>query len=286
VTVREHGQNLGPRELEVFSPAACVHLAQQLHRAGVRRLELFSCVSPRVAPAMHPDRIQAIAAGVGAPPGLEIVTLVPNPRGYDGFLELGLGAGGWGHTVGLFHSAVEAHNRANVRRSIDESVTEMREIAARAARDGSPVCAYLSAAFGYRDDDGLHRVGAERRRDQIRRLFDLGATLVTLSDLQGLADEEHTQRVWDDVLDLDGGAYAAALGYHPHHVGPARAVDLVEAAYHSGVRCFDGSLRATGGCVTGAPGNAPSGRSLERLARLGADTGVDAAAVRALDLPV
>lgn len=285
MTVREHGQNLGPPELDAFSSAACIHLAQQLYRAGVRRLELLSCVSPRVAPAMSPERIAAIAAGVGAPPGLELVTLVPNLRGYRAFVELGLGADGWGHTVGLFHSAVEAHNRANVRRSIDESVAEMRQIAAQAARDGNPVSAYLSAAFGYHDDGGYHPVGADRRRDQLRRLFELGARMVTLSDLQGLADEDHTRRVWDDVLAVDGGAHAAALGYHPHHVDPERAVDLVEVAYRAGVRCFDGSLRATGGCVTGAPGNAPSGRVLARLARLGADHGVDVAAVRALDLP-
>ncbi len=285
VTLREHGQNVPAADLERFTVGERVALARALVDAGVRRIEVLSCVHPRVAPAMAPELLRAVARGLGRPAGVEIVTLVPNVRGYDSFVELGLGAGGAAHTVGLFHSAVERHNRANLRRSIDATVREMSAVFRRAHRDGTRVASYVSAAFGYVENGRLYRVADHVLADQVRRQLDLGASLVTLSDLQGLAGREETRRVWDMLLALDGGAHAPRLGYHAHHADPDRAVDLVEAAYRAGVRAVDASLRATGGCVTGAPGNAPTGRVLRRLEALGGLTGVDATAVAALAPP-
>ena len=54
----------------------------------------------------------------------------------------------------------------------------------------------------------------------------------------------------------------------------------MRAAYDAGIRLFDASLGATGGCVTGAPGNVPTEGVIELLEGLGADTGVDLNAVR------
>jgi hydroxymethylglutaryl-CoA lyase len=143
--------------------------------------------------------------------------------------------------------------------------------------------AYVSAAFGFVDGGGCrHPVPAATVRDQVRRLFDLGAALVTLSDLQGVATTDETSHLWDSVLAMDGGMFAARMGYHPHHEDPRGAVDLIGAAYRAGVRCFDSSLAAAGGCVTGAPGNAPTEGVLARLEGMGADTGIDVAAVAGL----
>jgi isopropylmalate/homocitrate/citramalate synthase len=178
---------------------------------------------------------------------------------------------------------MDEHNIANLGWTVGESVASIAEIAGRAAADGVRLSAYVSAAFGYRHEGRFVPVADEQLADQVRRLFDLGACMVTLSDLQGLADPHETARVWDRVLGLDGGAHAGQLGYHPHHVDPHQAVERVEAAYGVGVRCFDASLRAAGGCITGAPGNAPTEQVLRRLHRLGARTGIDEAAVAGLE---
>jgi hydroxymethylglutaryl-CoA lyase len=180
---------------------------------------------------------------------------------------------------------VEAHNIANLGVSIEEAVRGIHEVTRRALADGTPVSAYVAAAFGYREGGQIYRASHDELADHVRRCFDMGARLVTLSDLQGLADEQETRRVWERILDLDGGVYASRLGYHAHHVEPARAVDLVEAAFHAGVRCFDTSLLSTGGCVTGAPGNAPTEGVLQRLHQLHAQTGIDSQAVAALTPP-
>lgn len=266
-----------------FTAGERARLALALREVGFRRLEVLSCVHPGVAPAMARDQLEAALEILGRPSDLEVVTLVPNERGYDTFLELGLGPGGYGHTVGVFHSAMDAHNLANVGRPVADTVAMIGRVARRAALDGVRMTAYVSAAFGFVDDGGgRHEVPLATLADRIRRHFDVGASQVTLSDLQGLADPDETARIWDAVLELEGGSYAAQLGYHPHHADPARAVDLVEAAYRAGVRCFDASLAAAGGCVTGAPGNAPTEGVLARLDALGADTGVDTGAVAGL----
>ncbi|MDP7115195.1 MAG: hypothetical protein QGH45_24685, partial [Myxococcota bacterium] len=199
------------------------------------------------------------------------------------FGELGLGPRGSGHTVGVFQSAMDAHNLANVGRPVADTVAENERIARRAAQDGVRLAAYVSAAFGFVDAGGrAHPVSIEAVKDQVRRHFDLGAALVTLSDLQGVATPDETSRLWDAMLAIDGGMFAAQLGYHPHHADPRAAVDLAEAAYRAGVRCLDSSLAAAGGCVTGAPGNAPTEGVAARLAALGAETGIDLAAASGL----
>jgi hydroxymethylglutaryl-CoA lyase len=283
VTLREHGQNVSAAGLVRFTPGVRARLALALRVAGFRRIEVLSCVHPRIAPAMAREQLESVLAELGRPTGLEVVTLVPNERGYDAFEELDLGPRGFGHTVGVFHSAMDVHNLANVGRPVADTVAEIERIARRAALDGVRLTAYVSAAFGFVDAGGRsHPVSVDAVQDQVRRHFDLGAAQVTLSDLQGLADGEETARRWDAVLAMDGGAFAPQLGYHPHHVDPAAAVDLVEAAYRAGVRCFDASLAAAGGCVTGAPGNAPTEGVAARLAALGAETGIDLAAASGL----
>ena len=285
VTLREHGQNVPASQLSRFTPSSRAELALAFRDAGFVRIEVLSCVSPKVAPAMALGQLSAVARAMGRLDGVEVVSLVPNLRGYASFRELGLGNGGLQHTVGVFHSAVEQHNIANLGVSINETLTGLREVARRALADGTPVSAYVAAAFGYREEGQIFRVSHCELADHVRRCFDMGARMVTLSDLQGLADEQETRRLWERVLDLDGGAYSSRLGYHAHHVEPQRAVDLVEAAFRAGVRCFDTSLLSTGGCVTGAPGNAPTEGVLRRLHLLHAQTGVDSQALAALAPP-
>jgi len=279
VTLREHGQNVSAAELDTFTPESRARFAHALRSAGLRRLEVLSCVSPAAAPAMARPQLEQLLAALGTMDGVEIVTLVPNLRGYDSFLEIGLGPDERGHTAGVFHSAMDEHNLANLGRTVTESVDQMRQIARRAAADGVRLSSYVSAAFGFACNGGVVHVPIDTLCDQVRCQFDLGSVLVTLSDLQGLASESETRRTWDVLLNMAGGAYADRLGYHPHHSRPDLAVDRIETAFRAGVRCFDASVGATGGCVTGAPGNAPTEGVLQRLHAIGAQTGVDQAEV-------
>ncbi|MFC1482564.1 hypothetical protein ACFL51_02035 [Myxococcota bacterium] len=282
VTLREHGQNVTRADLHRFDVDLRIATAKRLVQAGVRRLEVLSCVSPRIAPAMDASLAGPVAQGIGRPPGTRLVTLVPNRQGLETFLRLGLGADGLGHTGGVFFSAVEAHNRANLGRSVAESLEEIRAVAREAQQREIPLVGYVSAGFGFRPapEKPVIPVDESDLRAYAAELFDLGAQTVTVSDLQGVAGPTQTASTLAALLEALPAEQRARLGYHPHHADRAAGLDLVEVAYDAGVRLFDASLGAAGGCVTGAPGNVPTEGVLERLEARGARTDIDLDAVK------
>jgi hydroxymethylglutaryl-CoA lyase len=284
VTLREYGQNVPAEFLHHFAPEIRVQIARRLIAAGLTQLEVLSCVNPKVAPAMHPKALETISTALGRPKGVRLITLVPNRAGYKNFLLLGLGPDGCNHTMGVFFSAVEAHNRLNLGRSIQETIREYRTILKDARSRGISVFGYVSAAFGYRPSGGgsLIRPSMEQVTGYIHRLLDLGAEVVTLSDLQGVAGEEETRRLWEGIVVREEPETIAALGYHPHHVFGEKALANSRAAYQSGIRRFDASLGGTGGCVTGAPGNQPTAPLAQYFKSTGIETGLDVEEITSL----
>jgi hydroxymethylglutaryl-CoA lyase len=156
----------------------------------------------------------------------------------------------------------------------------IRDAAARKAK----VAGYVSAAFGYVDPESreLIRPSPELLNSFIDFYFDLGVETVTLSDLQGVADEVETARLLGTVLDKRKGSEPGKIGYHPHHVSGEKAVANSRAAYDAGIRHFDASLGGTGGCVTGAPGNQPVELLVRSFEQRRVRTGIDAQAVSVL----
>ncbi len=284
VTLREYGQNVPSPYLHVFTPEIRIEIARELIHAGLCRMELLSCVHPRVAPAMSRERAQKIAAALGRAQDCELVTLAPNKAGYRNFLAWGLGPDGYNHTLGVFFSAVEAHNRLNLGRSIQETMKEYEGIIEDAVARKAKVAGYVSAAFGYLDDKSGEtiRPSPELLNRLIDFYFDLGVERVTLSDLQGVADEQETAKAFQAVLSKRNRSQAERIGYHPHHVSAAKAIANSRAAYDAGIRCFDASLGGTGGCVTGAPGNQPVDLLVRSFERRRIRTGINREAVSVL----
>lgn len=284
VTLREYGQNVPAEYLHVFSPQTRIQIARELLACGFKGVEIFSCVSPRLAPAMSVEAIRQIAKAIGKVETSNIITLVPNKPGYRHFLDLELGPDGYNHTLGTFFSAVEAHNLLNLGRPIKETIDEYRTIARDAASRGIRLAAYVSAAFGFREPQKglLIRPKPEELADFIDFFFDLGASTVSLSDLQGVASPEETRRVFEDILNRRKGRDLDRLGYHPHHVSGEMAIANSKAAYDAGIRRFDASLGGSGGCVTGAPGNQPTQGLVRAFEAMDIETGLDANKIGAL----
>jgi hydroxymethylglutaryl-CoA lyase len=284
VTLREYGQNVPRRYLPVFTPEIRARIARALIEAGFTNLEVISCVHPGVAPAMNRKDLEIIAGCIGRQDGVHIITLVPNGTGYESFLDLDLGPEGYNHSMGIFFSAVEAHNRANLGRSIPETVSEYESIMKDAMARNIRVVATLSAAFGYREKGqrGVTREEPGRINDYINSFFDMGAVTVGLSDLQGVAGEKETRNLLETILDMRKGADREKLVYHPHHVSEGQALANSLAAFDLGIRRFDASLGGTGGCVTGAPGNQPTEGLVRAFHKAGIMTGLDEAKVPAL----
>ena len=284
VTLREFGQNVPGTHLHIFTPGIRASIASKLIDLGFRNLEVFSCIHPKVAPAMNEAAIRKISTDLGRVDGVNIITLVPNQAGYRTLHSLGLGPDGYNHTMGIFFSAVEAHNIANLGKPIKDTVAEYRTILEDASKRRIRVVGYISAAFGYRGPETGEVIRADLGEisRHMELLFDLGARTVTLSDLQGVADQSTTRRILESILELRKGKDRDKIGYHPHHVSVDQALANSRVAFDLGIRRFDASLGGTGGCITGAPGNQPTEKLVRLFREAGVETDIDEQGVSAL----
>ena len=277
VTLREYGQNIPAEYLHIFTPEIRIKIALQLIDAGIKNIEILSCVHPRVSPAMNKEALQKITQDLGRINEVNLITLVPNRAGYNTFLELGLGPDSYNHTMGVFFSAIEAHNIANLGRPLKETIEEYKKIIRDASCHNIRITGYISAAFGYFDPENgvLIKPDIDEVNTYINLLLDLGVATVTLSDLQGVANEERTREILESILNKRAGSEVNKLGYHPHHVSGEAAIANTEIAYDLGIRRFDSSLGGTGGCITGAPGNQPTEMLVDYFNSLGIHTGLN-----------
>jgi hydroxymethylglutaryl-CoA lyase len=277
VTLREYGQNVPSTGLNLFTPEIRIEIALKLIDAGFTNIEILSCIHPRLAPAMNEKALKKISAGLGRVDGVNLITLVPNRSGYRNFLDMNLGRDGCNHTIGFFFSAVEAHNLANLGRPIKETIDEYKKIAIDAAAKNIRLVSYVSAAFGYFDTKNAVLIEADMEdvNSYINLLLDLGAQTVTLSDLQGVANQKKTGRVFEAILKRKKGKDINKIGYHPHNISGESAIANSKTAYNMGIRRFDASLGGTGGCVTGAPGNQPTEMLVRFFHESGIETGLD-----------
>jgi len=277
VTLREYGQNIPAHYLHFFTPEIRIEIALQLIDAGMRNIEIISCAHPKISPAMNKEALQKITQNLGRVNGVNLITLVPNRAGYNTFLDLDLGPDGYNHTMGIFFSAIEAHNIANLGRPLKETIEEYKKIIRDASSKNIRIIGYISAAFGYFEPEKgvLMKPDFDEVNDYIDLLLDLGVDTVTLSDLQGVSNEEKTREIFETILNKRSASEVNKLGYHPHHVSGETAIANTKIAYDLGIRRFDSSLGGTGGCVTGAPGNQPTEMLVDFFHSSGIQTGLN-----------
>lgn len=276
VTLREFGQNVPSEYLSIFNPQLRAEICRGIVDSGFKRMEIFSCVSPSLAPSMGDSQIKDIIELIKDIKGIEFITLVPNLKGYERFLSLGLGPDGLNHSMGGFFSVVEEHNLLNLGCTIKESLAQYQEILKDAKEKGIRVNAYLSASFGYwsEKESRVIKPDFSALNDYIDMMLDLGAQRIILTDLQGVADRKETIEIFEQILKRNKRE-THMFGYHPHHISPKDAVENSIELVKMGIRNLDSSLGGTGGCITGAPGNQPTEELILQLHRLGYETGVN-----------
>lgn len=264
VTLYEVGPRDGlQNEPESVPTAAKLRLVEGLARAGLRRIEVTSFVSPKWIPQLADA--DALAAGLPELPGVRYSALVPNLQGYAR-----LRAAGSVEVAAVFLSASETHNRRNLNCGVAEQLERIRPVAERAAADGVGLRAYVSTVCGcpYEGEVAQGAVVA-----LTRRLFELGVTEVSLGDTIGVG---HPAQVRALVRAVAGEAPLERVALHLHDTF-GRALANAQAGYEAGVRCFDASLGGLGGCpyAPGASGNAATEDLVDLFERAGIETGVD-----------
>src|SRR3982750_3771419 len=180
VRVREVGPRDGfQNEPEVIATADKVRLIDMLAGTGLRRLEVTSFVRPDVIPQLSDAR--EVLQAVDAPEDVALSVLIPNERGLDNALELRDRF----QEVNVFLSASETHNRRNVNRSVEESLSGIERVVERALAEGLRCEGVISVAFGCPYEG---HVPPERVFEIAGRLAAAGCEEVAFGDTTGMAN--------------------------------------------------------------------------------------------------
>jgi hydroxymethylglutaryl-CoA lyase len=266
VTITEVGPRDGlQNESRIIDLADKVRLIDALSHTGLTRIEAASFVSPKAIPQMA--NAADVMAAIERAPGVTYVGLVPNERGAENAVAARV------DEIAVVVSASESHNRANVNRSVAESLAAIRNVAAIASAEGLSWTGYISTAFGCPYEG---EVAPEAFLRIARKLKEAGAQVVALGDTIGVANPRQ-------VLDLVT-RFSAEIAEPPRlHFHDTRGMALanVVAAMQAGATQFDGSIGGLGGCpyAPGASGNVATEDMVAMLGRMGIATGIDEAAL-------
>jgi len=251
-------------ELRVLSTEDKLRLIQALVRAGEKRIEVTSFVSPKWIPQLA-DAEQLLRQ-LGRSPGVIFSALVPNLPGLARAQQAGL------EEAAVFLSATETHSKKNINKSIAEALQTSQVVATAAARTGMRVRGYLSTVWGCPYEG---EVSVDRVVEICRRLLEMGIYQLSLGDTIGVGNPRQTAEILEAILRY---ARPEQLALHLHDTrGTALANALVGLS--AGVATFDASVGGLGGCpyAPGASGNLASEDLVFMLHGMHVDTGIDLA---------
>ena len=267
VHVHEVGTRDGLQSVPFFVPtetkkAWCTAEAE----AGVSEIEVCSFVPVKLLPQFA-DAADVVGHALTLR-NLTVAALVPNLKGAERAMALGV------HKVNYVLSVSESHNRANVRRSTDESIDDLVRIVelARSYPEGRrpTVVAGLATALGCTIEGDVPEA---RVRAIAQRVVTAGADELIVADTVGYGNPNAVRRLFSAIASDVGNIPIKAHFHDTRGLGLANVV----AALDAGVRAFDASLGGLGGCpyAPGASGNICTEDLVFMLESMGLYTGID-----------
>jgi len=247
------------------STADKLALADALVKAGVRQLEAVSFVHPKAVPQMA-DAVDVLA-GLPRVEGLSVTALVPNARGARDAIAAGL------DELEFVLSVSDDHNRANVRRSTDESIAELREVCTEIDPGKTLKLRFGLATSFHCPFAGL--TDEKRTLSVIERVLKIREGVeIALADTTGKAHPVAVRHMAEMALKAFG--QSASFAFHGHDTS-GFGIANVMAAYGAGIRVFDGAAAGLGGCpfAPGASGNIATEDIVNLFERMGVETGIN-----------
>lgn len=266
VLIREVGPRDGlQNEPEILSTDAKVAMIDALARTGLPRIELTSFVRADVIPQLS-DAAEVLARA-DVPPGVARSVLIPNERG----LEAALALHDCFDEINGFLSASESHNRANVKRSVAESLAGLERVFATARGEGLRCEGVISVAFGCPYEG---HVDPARVFELAGALVAAGASEVAFGDTTGMANPRQVGLFFAAARDALGDDVQLTAHFHNTR---GQGLANVLAALEAGCASFETSVGELGGCPVpkGATGNVATEDVVSMLDEMGVQTGVD-----------
>jgi hydroxymethylglutaryl-CoA lyase len=263
VTIYEVGPRDGLQNEQGLVPTVDkAEFVRRLLAAGLPVVEATSFVHPRWVPQLADAAELMTELGEA---GRDCPVLVPNERGLDRALELGV------RHIAIFGSATETFAQKNLNRSLDEQFA-MFEPTVRRARDaGLDVRAYVSMCFG---DPWEGEVPVDQVVSVGKRLFDLGASQLSLGDTIGVGTAGQVMTLVEAFVAAGMSLDQLALHFHDTY---GQALANTYAGLQAGITTFDASAGGLGGCpyAKSATGNLATEDLVWLLTGLGIEHGVD-----------
>jgi hydroxymethylglutaryl-CoA lyase len=264
VRIREVGPRDGfQNEPETIAAADKIRLIDMLSASGLERMEITSFVRPDVIPQLS-DAAEVLT-GVQRRDGVAFSVLIPNERGLERALEMRDRF----DEVSVFLSASESHNRANVNRSIEESIAGLERTIATAREAGLRCEVVVSVSFGCPYEG---EVPPERVFAIAERLAAAGCAEVGFGDTTGMANPRQVHEFFaaarERLVDVE-------LTAHFHNTR-GQGLANVLAALEEGIESFESSFGELGGCPVppGSTGNVSTEDAVSMLHEMGIETGV------------
>ena len=270
VQLREVGMRDGLQSIaEIMPTETKIAWLEAEYAAGVREIEVSSFVPPKLLPQLADA--EAVVKHAMTLPGLIVSALIPNSRGAERGLALGV------HEMNFVLSVSDGHNKSNVRRSTEESIEDFRRVVALCREQGGSngarrprINCGLATSFGCTiegdvDEDRVRRIAGE--------VAAAGADGIILADTVGYGNPAAIGRVFRKVI-ADVAPLPVAAHFHD-----TRGLGLanVLSAFAAGCKAFDASLGGLGGCpyAPGATGNIVMEDTVFLFESMGVGTGID-----------
>lgn len=265
VKVREVGPRDGfQNEPETISTRDKIELINALGDAGFKRIEVASFVRPDVVPQLS-DGVQVLH-GIDLPSDVERMVLIPNSRGLENALQVR----GLFEAMTLFVSASQSHNKANINRTVEETMEDVKGMGRRVVAEGLKFCAVIATSFGCPYEG---KVPLDRVLDLAEQFAEAGATEIGFGDTTGMANPAYVSRFFRAAAERLPGVELTAHFHNTRGQGLANAYAALEAGCDS----FESSFGELGGCPVpaGSTGNISTEDLVSMFHEMGIDTGLD-----------
>ncbi len=206
-----------------------------LLKVGFDTIDFGSFVSPKAIPQMR-DTAEVLGKLDLASTKTKLLAIVANQRGAieaAGFTAITY--------LGYPFSVSQTFQIRNTNATIEESLERVKDIQEICIQNSKKLVVYLSMGFGNPYGDPWNVEIVQRWVDT---LADLDIKILALSDTIGVSNPDSISYLFSNLIhpyhDVEFGAHL--------HTTPGTWYEKIHAAYESGCRRFDCTIRGYGGC--------------------------------------
>jgi len=246
-----------------FIPSADkIALINRLSKAGYAKIEVTSFTSPKAIPMLADA--QEVMRKIDRVPGVEYTVLIPNLKGAERALEVGV------DEFNLVMSVSETHNQSNLRMTRADSAKVLGNVI-RIAHDAKvAVNVSLSTSFGC-PMSGMTPIS--ELMHWIDHFVNEGVRGISICDTTGMANPQHVKEVCEQAQSKYPAMEWTLHFHNTRGMGLANALAAVEV----GINRFDSSLGGLGGCpyAPGATGNVCTEELVHMFDLMGYNTNIN-----------